>query len=118
MDLDRWRLVDRVLDHVLASDPSGWPALVEDLCGGDLELRSEVEGLLAQRSAAEKFLTSPPSVADLALVADKKPVDEVDVTPIVKADVIPGTKADVIPSEAKDPWPPGNESKDSSLRSD
>jgi serine/threonine-protein kinase len=67
MDLDRWRRVEQVLDRALASDPSGWPALVEAMCRDDAELRAEVEALLAQRSAAEDFLASPPKVATLAL---------------------------------------------------
>ena len=101
MDLDRWRLVERVLDRALASDPSAWPALVEDLCSGDPELRGEVEALLAQRSAAEQFLASPPSVAASALVEALDFDKPVDVVPAADADV-PSATADVILSEAKD----------------
>jgi hypothetical protein len=102
MDLDRWRLVERVLDRALASDPSAWPALIDDLCSGDLDLRGEVEALLAQRSAAEQFLASPPSVAASALVEALDFDKPVDVVPSTNADVIPSTNADVILSEAKD----------------
>ena len=70
MDLDRWRAVERVLDRALASDPSTWPALLADTCAGNPELRVEVEALLAQRSAAQDFLASPPTVAVSALVAE------------------------------------------------
>ena len=101
MDLDRWRAVERVLDRALASEPSTWPALLADACGADSELRMEVEALLAQRSAAEDFLASPPSVSVSALVAEEQ-----------------GRVEPVIPSEARNPWPPGRESKDSSLRSE
>ena len=72
MDLDRWRAVERVLDRALASDPSSWPALLADSCAGNPELRMEVEALLAQRSAAQDFLASPPTVAVSALVAEEQ----------------------------------------------
>jgi hypothetical protein len=72
MDSDRWRRVESVLDRVLMSDSSNWPELLDDSCSGDPELRAEVEALLAQRSAAEQFLASPPVVAASALVAEAK----------------------------------------------
>ena len=80
MDLDRWRRVEQVLDRALASDPSGWPALVKEMCGDDAELRGEVEALLSQRAAAEAFLASPPKVAAQAL-ADARLLDDIDLTP-------------------------------------
>jgi serine/threonine-protein kinase len=101
MDLDRWRAVERVLDRALASDPSSWPALLADTCGGDPALRVEVEALLAQRSAADDFLASPPTAAVSALVAEEQ-----------------GRVGSVIPSEARNSWPPDRENKDSSLRSE
>lgn len=67
MDVDRWRLVERVLDRALASDPSSWPALLDDACSGDPDLRSEVESLLAKRSAADEFPVSPSPVVLEAL---------------------------------------------------
>ena len=101
MDLDRWRAVERVLDRALASDPSTWPALLADTCGADSELRVEVEALLAQRSAADDFLASPPTVAVSALVAEEQ-----------------GRAGSVIPSEARNPCSLYRETKDSSLRSE
>jgi tetratricopeptide (TPR) repeat protein/tRNA A-37 threonylcarbamoyl transferase component Bud32 len=72
MDADRWQLVERVLDRALLSDPASWPTLIENTCSGDPELRAEVEALLAQHSAAERFLESPPVTAAAALVAEAK----------------------------------------------
>ena len=72
MDLDRWRRVERVLDCALTADPSSWPVLLTDTCNGDPELRAEVEALLAQRDAAERFLASPPAAAISALVAEAR----------------------------------------------
>ena len=70
MNRARWRLVERVLDRALASDPSVWPALLDDMCRNDPELQVEVEALLSLRDAAEGFLASPPAVAASAVVAD------------------------------------------------
>ena len=72
MDLDRWHRVEQVLDRALTSDPSSWPVLLADACSGDPDLRDEVEALLAQRDAAERFLASPPSAAMTALIAEAK----------------------------------------------
>src|SRR5215213_3661638 len=66
MNPDRWQLVEGVLDRALASDPSDWPALLDDTCSADPELRNEVEALLALRHAAARFLQSPPSAATAA----------------------------------------------------
>lgn len=70
MDLDRWCRVERVLDRALATDRSRWPALLDDTCAGDPELRSEVEHLLAHLPDAEQFLVSPPSAVVSALIAE------------------------------------------------
>src|SRR5262249_61915765 len=47
----------------LECDPAGRAALLDELCGGDAELRAEVERLLAQDEQAtrEHFLTPPGS---------------------------------------------------------
>ena len=72
MDADRWQLVERVLDRALMSDPASWPTVLDSTCSGDPVLRDEVEALLAQRSAAERFLESPPVAAAAALVAEAR----------------------------------------------
>jgi hypothetical protein len=72
MNAERWQLVERVLDRALTSDSSSWPRLLDDTCSSDPELRAEVESLLAQRSAAEQFLATPPSAAASALVAEAR----------------------------------------------
>jgi len=69
MNPDHWQLVEGVLDRALASDPSDWPALLDDTCRADPELRNEVEALLALRHAA-RFLQSPPSAAAAAAAGE------------------------------------------------
>src|SRR5678815_2142778 len=60
MDVDRMRRVETVLDAVLTREPTQWPALLDEACSGDPELRKEVEALLARLDTASRFLDSPP----------------------------------------------------------
>jgi serine/threonine-protein kinase len=73
LDADRWQRIERVLDAALAADARSWPVLLERECGGDRELRSEVESLLRCADEARDFLESPPAAAAAALIADEHP---------------------------------------------
>ena len=68
----RWARIEAVLDEVLNRDPLEWHALLNERCGGDKELRAEVESLLRVAEPASQFLDSPPANAAAALVADEK----------------------------------------------
>jgi serine/threonine-protein kinase len=70
MNPTRWREVEAVLDATLDSDPSGWPAILEQRCAGDADLRREVESLLGRYDRALGFLESPPVAAAAALAAE------------------------------------------------
>ena len=72
MDVHRWHLVERVLDRALGCEPELWPALLDEACRGDPELRAEVAALLDRRGDAENFLASPPTAAASALVAEEQ----------------------------------------------
>ena len=48
MNATRWRDVERVLDATLESDPASWPAILDEQCADDTELRREVESLLVR----------------------------------------------------------------------
>src|SRR5262245_3492854 len=50
---DRARRVYEIFQAVLASEPAGRAARLDVLCGGDVELRAEVERLLARDAEAE-----------------------------------------------------------------
>jgi serine/threonine-protein kinase len=76
MDVDRMRRVDAVLDAVLMSEPTQWPALLDAACSGDAELRREVEALLARLDTASRFLDSPPGAIAAALVAETRESDD------------------------------------------
>ena len=70
MNPARWSEVEAVLDATLDSDPSRWPAIVEQRCAGDADLRREVEALLGRYDSALRFLDSPPAAAAAAMVAE------------------------------------------------
>jgi hypothetical protein len=53
----RWREVERVLDVTLESDPDEWPAILDERCGSDVELRREVEALLGRYATAQQYET-------------------------------------------------------------
>jgi eukaryotic-like serine/threonine-protein kinase len=55
---ERWRQIERVLHAALESDPTERDACLRELCGGDRDLRREVEELLKQESAGS-FLETP-----------------------------------------------------------
>jgi serine/threonine-protein kinase len=75
MDVDRMRRVETVLDAVLTREPTQWPALLDEACSGDAELRREVEALLARLDTASRFLDSPPGAIAAALVAEARESD-------------------------------------------
>src|SRR5688500_8125464 len=70
MNSARWREVEAVLDATLDSDPSTWPAILEQRCAGDADLRREVEALLGRYDSALRFLDSPPVATAAAMVAE------------------------------------------------
>ena len=59
MNAERWREVEALYEAALAVEPSRRAALLEESCGGDASLRSEVESLLACASKAQDFLEAP-----------------------------------------------------------
>lgn len=75
MDADRWRRVQEVLDTALTREPTEWPAVLDETCSGDPELRREVEALLARLDTAQGFLESPPVGLAAALVAEAREVE-------------------------------------------
>lgn len=56
---DRWQLVDSLFQQATEMDPSEWNAFLKDACGEDVELRSEVEGLLAHSERTLGLLKKP-----------------------------------------------------------
>jgi eukaryotic-like serine/threonine-protein kinase len=56
---ERWERVDGVFRHLLERTPSEREGAIEELCGGDRELRREVISLLRSHDEAGSFLDEP-----------------------------------------------------------
>ncbi len=56
---ERWSRVEQLFHSALKVEESQRPAFLEDTCGGDEDLRREVELLLGADKKAENFLESP-----------------------------------------------------------
>jgi non-specific serine/threonine protein kinase/serine/threonine-protein kinase len=54
----RWSEVKNVLSGVLEADPTQRPVILDRLCGGDTDLRTAVESLLAMESKADRLDTA------------------------------------------------------------
>ncbi|MGH9753732.1 MAG: protein kinase domain-containing protein, partial [Blastocatellia bacterium] len=60
MTPDRWARIDQLLDEALERPLAERPAFLDEVCGGDDDLRREIESLLAaHQKAEEKFLDRP-----------------------------------------------------------
>src|SRR5215472_18641143 len=67
----RWQRVEEVVQRALELDENRRAEFLESSCGGDEELRREVDSLLAQEKRAEQFLDSPALEAASKLVAEQ-----------------------------------------------
>ena len=56
---DRAHDVERICQAALELRPAERSAFVADACGADEDLRREVESLLAQDAAADRFIETP-----------------------------------------------------------
>jgi eukaryotic-like serine/threonine-protein kinase len=59
MTPDQWQEIEKVYQAALACDGDERAAYLDSACGGNGELRQEVESLLAQQSRVERFLIRP-----------------------------------------------------------
>ena len=59
---DRWSRVEALYHAARERDASARVAFLDAACGGDVELRREVESLLAQPTSAGGFLDQPAIV--------------------------------------------------------
>jgi eukaryotic-like serine/threonine-protein kinase len=58
---ERWGQVKEVFVSALERDPARRPAFLDEACGDDTELRTEVESLLASDDEAHDFIEQPAS---------------------------------------------------------
>jgi eukaryotic-like serine/threonine-protein kinase len=67
MKIDRWQQIEELLEAALnEAEPERRSLLLDQSCVGDLELRAEVESLLAHHAPSEAFIETPA----FAVVAD------------------------------------------------
>lgn len=65
MDRERWQLIKGLFDAAVELSPKKRGSFLENACGGDAELRGEVEKLLASFERADSFMERP-AVAEVA----------------------------------------------------
>jgi len=59
MTKERWKRINEIVAAAWECAPERRAALLVDLCGGDMQLRAEVESLLEADQGAQEFLTEP-----------------------------------------------------------
>ena len=59
MDQERWRRVEELFHAALERQPEARQAFLDAACGGDTDLRRQVELLLAKGEEAGSFLETP-----------------------------------------------------------
>src|SRR5712692_5848554 len=59
MNPERWQQASRILESVLERDPARRSAYLDEACANDVDLRREVESLLAASERAGSLLDSP-----------------------------------------------------------
>ncbi len=77
MDAELWHRVATVFDGAMALAPDQRAAWLAEQCAGDLQLRSEVERLLAADAASDDFLDRPLPLQSVTDAAERS-VDEAD----------------------------------------
>jgi hypothetical protein len=73
MNSELWRRVEELCQRALQLDESRRPEFVQSACGGDHELRREVESLLAHEKEAEQFIEYPAVEVAGRILASEDP---------------------------------------------
>src|SRR5437763_16139366 len=71
MDTARWNEIEALLQRALDLDVADRAAFLDEACGGDDDLRREVEALLANESEG-RLLSEPAGFAGLASLVGRK----------------------------------------------
>ncbi|HEY2739227.1 MAG TPA: serine/threonine-protein kinase, partial [Thermoanaerobaculia bacterium] len=77
MTPERWRQIREVFDAACALPAAERGAFLAGLCGGDDELRREVESLLAAAEADPEFLEQPVALSGLGLPEEPGPRERI-----------------------------------------
>jgi len=65
---ERWREIERIFDQAAALSAPEQSSFLEETCAGDLDLRNEVESLLAAHARSGDFIDRPSLFFDLKVV--------------------------------------------------
>ncbi len=63
---ERWERIKQIFASAVERDPSARVAFLDEACGGDAEMRREVESLLAAHQTSDPFLETPAAIASAA----------------------------------------------------
>ena len=74
MTPERWQQVGRLYEQALRLSPDERAGFLARACGNDLDLRQEVESLLAAKSEAGDFLSAGAMKDAAEMLADEKPL--------------------------------------------
>jgi eukaryotic-like serine/threonine-protein kinase len=72
MTPERWQRVKQVFDSALQYEPARRSAFLSDACGGDDDLRQEVESLIASHEKTGAFIDAPAYEAAAELIVNNK----------------------------------------------
>ena len=72
MKSERWKVVEEVYHQAQQRDADARPAFLDEACGGDAELRRQVESLLQADNDGESFLDTPAMNLAAQMVADEQ----------------------------------------------
>jgi serine/threonine protein kinase/tetratricopeptide (TPR) repeat protein len=76
MQADRFQEVEKIFHKARALDAAERAAFLDDACNGDLELRSDVEGLLAHSEGGTSRIHLRPEEDRLETIVDRGPISE------------------------------------------
>jgi serine/threonine-protein kinase len=77
MKAENWQKVKAIFDAVIEVAPNEHPKFLDDACGGDAELRREIEGLLTASDAAGSFMETP-FAAEIAHLFTVRKTDQLE----------------------------------------
>ena len=72
MTPERWQQVKEIFDSAIKYLPEHRPAFLSQACGGDVELRSEVESLITSHEKEGSFIDEPAYYAAAELLANER----------------------------------------------
>ena len=70
MTPERWQKITAIFEAALQRDDGARSAYVNEACGDDQELRSEVEAMLASHDQASRFIEEPAAAVAARLVTN------------------------------------------------